>query len=218
MPNWTENRIRMKKENLEKLFTLNEDGKYSLDFNKLIPMPKEVDTKPDLEGDCIACYYLSLNAQEQEKLKKDFGERYCDRFLYDKSLEFYRYWYSEKMPEKFVEFAEKGAMYASNIRKYGHPCRYYWCTANWGTDRNVGDDVWIGCSDKDGNVNVAFDTAWEAPTGIIKKYAEMCTDDEFNWLFIDEQAPDALHFLTKNGNEILDSVCYLNPIGLPIDN
>lgn len=42
MPNWTHNKIICKKSITEKLLTPVEDT-YVLDFNKLIPMPNELD-------------------------------------------------------------------------------------------------------------------------------------------------------------------------------
>ena len=41
MPNWTSNKITCKKTIGDKILTNTEDG-YIFDFNKLIPMPKEL--------------------------------------------------------------------------------------------------------------------------------------------------------------------------------
>lgn len=47
IPNWTTNKIICKKELGDKLLTKTDEG-YSLDFNKLIPMPKELKIEADL--------------------------------------------------------------------------------------------------------------------------------------------------------------------------
>ena len=64
MPNWTYNRIKCKKEIGDKLLTIKNDI-YSLDFNKLIPMPEDLKLDAgSIESDSISCYYLSLNDDE----------------------------------------------------------------------------------------------------------------------------------------------------------
>ena len=65
MPNWTYNRIKCKKEIGDKLLTIKDDI-YSLDFNKLIPMPEDLKLDAgSIESDSISCYYLSLNDDEK---------------------------------------------------------------------------------------------------------------------------------------------------------
>ena len=55
MPNWTYNRIKCKKELGDKLLTINE-GNYSLDFNKLIPMPEDLKLDAGtIENKSISC-------------------------------------------------------------------------------------------------------------------------------------------------------------------
>lgn len=70
MPNWTYNRIKCKKELGDKLLTINEDN-YSLDFNKLIPMPEDLKLDAGtIENKSISCYYLSLSDDDKLKLMK----------------------------------------------------------------------------------------------------------------------------------------------------
>ena len=70
MPNWTYSRIKCKKELGNKLLTINEDN-YSLDFNKLIPMPKDLKLDAGtIENKSISCYYLSLSDEDKFKLMK----------------------------------------------------------------------------------------------------------------------------------------------------
>ena len=70
MPNWTYNKIKCKKELGDKLLTINE-GNYSLDFNKLIPMPKDLKLDAGtIENRSISCYYLFLSDEDKFKLMK----------------------------------------------------------------------------------------------------------------------------------------------------
>lgn len=83
MPNWTYNRIKCKKSIGDKILTITENG-YSFDFNKLIPMPDDLKLDAgSIEGDSIACYYLSLNDDEKNKLMKLLKSKeasYCHNY------------------------------------------------------------------------------------------------------------------------------------------
>ena len=83
MPNWTYNRIKCKKEIGDKLLTIKDDI-YSLDFNKLIPMPEDLKLDAgSIESDSISCYYLSLNDDEKYKLMKLLKSKeasYCHNY------------------------------------------------------------------------------------------------------------------------------------------
>ena len=76
MPNWTYNRIKCKKELEDKLLTINDDN-YSLDFNKLIPMPEDLKLDAGtIENKSISCYYLSLSDEDKFKLMKLLIKKY----------------------------------------------------------------------------------------------------------------------------------------------
>lgn len=224
MPNWTYNRIKCKKEIGDKLLTIKDDI-YSLDFNKLIPMPEDLKLDAgSMEGDSISCYYLSLNDDEKYKLMK---------FLKSKEIFFHHdYWnkykknikYFENNPDKlkdkkdnfnglmgfdndkhFNSLAELGKQYIENIRKYGYPQWYDWCVENWGTKWNVEDDVDVSYDKNTDEYDITFDTAWSVPSGIVEKYSEFCNDEEFYWEYEDEDY-DGTHILRKINGEIIDTI------------
>lgn len=224
MPNWTYNRIKCKKEIGDKLLTIKDDI-YSLDFNKLIPMPEDLKLDAgSIESDSISCYYLSLNDDEKYKLMK---------LLKSKEIFFHHdYWnkykndikYYESNPDKlknnkdnfnglidfdykkhFNSLAELGKQYIENIKKYGYPQWYDWCVENWGTKWNVEDDVDVSYNKNTDEYDITFDTAWSVPSGIVEKYSEFCNDDEFYWKYEDEDY-DGTHILRKINGEIIDTI------------
>lgn len=224
MPNWTYNRIKCKKEIGDKLLTIKDDI-YSLDFNKLIPMPEDLKLDAgSIESDSISCYYLSLNDDEKNKLMK---------LLKSKEIFFHHdYWnkykndikYYESNPDKlknnkdnfnglidfdykkhFNSLAELGKQYIENIKKYGYPQWYDWCVENWGTKWNVEDDVDVSYNKNTDEYDITFDTAWSVPSGIVEKYSEFCNDEEFYWEYEDEDY-DGTHILRKINGEIIDTI------------
>lgn len=224
MPNWTYNRIKCKKEIGDKLLTIKNDI-YSLDFNKLIPMPEDLKLDAgSIESDSISCYYLSLNDDEKYKLMKllkskeiFFHHDYWSK--YKKDIKYY-----ESNPDKlknnkdnfnglidfddkkhFNSLAELGKQYIENIKKYGYPQWYDWCVENWGTKWNVEDDVDVSYNKNTDEYDITFDTAWSVPSGIVEKYSEFCNDEEFYWEYEDEDY-DGTHILRKINGEIIDTI------------
>lgn len=228
MPNWTYNRIKCKKEIGDKLLTIKNDI-YSLDFNKLIPMPEDLKLDAgSIESDSISCYYLSLNDDEKYKLMKllkskeiFFHHDYWNK--YKKDIKYY-----ESNPDKlknnkdnfnglidfddkkhFNSLAELGKQYIENIKKYGYPQWYDWCVENWGTKWNVEDDVDVSYNKNTDEYDITFDTAWSVPSGIVEKYSEFCNDEEFYWEYEDEDY-DGTHILRKINGEIIDTILPYN--------
>lgn len=217
MPNWIYNRIKCKKELGDKLLTINEDN-YSLDFNKLIPMPEDLKLDAGtIENKSISCYYLSLSDEDKFKLMK---------LLKNKEVFFHHnYWNKYKSeiknfednPNKLreeidnyhglIDFDEK--KHFSNIlelgKQYVENIKYDWCVENWGTKWNVEDDVDVVYDENKNENDMSFPTAWSVPSGIVEKYSELCSDDEFYWKYGDEDY-DGTHIIRKINGELIDTI------------
>ena len=212
MPNWTENTVIEKKELIDRFLTKNkESGDYFFDFNKLIPMPEELNlTSGSPEDDAVVAYYMSLDEQQRKALKEelslkesDYYESYSNKYLNDRNIKIIQRRNPDGFSEEQVALGEK---YISNIRKYDHPQWYDWCCSNWGTKWNA-SDTYIEDVDGNGNVTVTFSTAWNAPFGIIEKFAELCKDDEFHWEYQNEDPdPYTTHILTKVNGKIVETL------------
>ena len=224
MPNWTYNRIKCKKSIGDKILTITENG-YSFDFNKLIPMPDDLKLDAgSIEGDSIACYYLSLNDDEKYKLMKLLKSKessYCYNYwnkyksdikelennpnkLNDKINNFNGLFDFDK-EKQFNSLNELGKQYIENIKNYNFPQWYDWCVENWGTKWNVEDDIDVVYDKNIDEYDISFQTAWSVPTGIVEKYSELCEDDEFYWEYEDEDY-DGTHILRKINGEIVDTI------------
>lgn len=230
MPNWTYNRIKCKKSIGDKILTITENG-YSFDFNKLIPMPDDLKLDAgSIEGDSIACYYLSLNDDEKYKLMKllkskesSYCYNYWNKYKSDiKELENNPNKLNEKInnfnglfdfdkEKQFNSLNELGKQYIENIKNYNFPQWYDWCVENWGTKWNVEDDIDVNYDKNIDEYDISFQTAWSVPTGIVERYSELCEDDEFYWEYEDEDC-DGTHILRKINGEIVDTIApeYVN--------
>ena len=225
MPNWTYNRIKCKKSIGDKILTITENG-YSFDFNKLIPMPDDLKLDAgSIEGDSIACYYLSLNDDEKNKLMKLLKSKeafYCHNYWnkykddikklennpkrLNKKINNFNGLFDFDKEKQFTSINELGKQYVENIKKYNFPQWYDWCVKNWGTKWNVEEDVDIVYDKNIDEYDISFQTAWSVPTGIVKRYSELCKDDEeFYWEYEDEDY-DGTHILRKINGEIIDTI------------
>lgn len=224
MPNWTYNRIKCKKSIADKILTITENG-YSFDFNKLIPMPDDLKLDAgSIEGDSIACYYLSLNDDEKYKLIKllkskesSYCNNYWNKYKNDiKELENNPNKLNEKInnfnglfdfdkEKQFTNINDLGKQYIENIKNYKFPQWYDWCVENWGTKWNVEDDIDVNYDKNIDEYDISFQTAWSVPTGIVERYSELCEDDEFYWEYEDEDY-DGTHILRKINGEIVDTI------------
>ena len=225
MPNWTYNRIKCKKSIGDKILTITENG-YSFDFNKLIPMPDDLKLDAgSIEGDYIACYYLYLNDDEKNKLMKllkskeaSYCHNYWNKYKDDikklennpkrlnKKINNFNGLFDFDKEKQFTSINELGKQYVENIKKYNFPQWYDWCVKNWGTKWNVEEDVDIVYDKNIDEYDISFQTAWSVPTGIVKRYSELCEDDEeFYWEYEDEDY-DGTHILRKINGEIIDTI------------
>lgn len=166
MPNWVrtrltfngkQNRVAEIKE-LVKTTGKDDEGKdytNEFDFNKVIPMPKELDIPSSSSGE-YGMRYLLLNAKHPISWTVD------DRSFME-SMEKKK----EENPDRFNEDIELGKKYLSNIAKYGHTTWYNWHCANWGTKWNACEVEWV--SDN----CVEFETAWSFCFPIVQKLSDM---------------------------------------------
>lgn len=209
MPNWTENRIICKKHIGDKILTKNND-KYSFDFNTLIPMPKELQVEASTSGEKGLIYLFTKSNNELEKIEINnayksinpyFRDIYNDNF-FDKINDNIKEYESN---ENFKIDLDLGKKYLDNYKKYGYCHWYSWCNRNWGTKWNVEEDVKVAYNKDSNEYEIRFYTAWSVPVGIVKKFKELCTDEEFYWEYKDEDSNER-HILKKTNDEIIDTI------------
>lgn len=209
MPNWTWNRISCKKEIGDKILDKTKEG-YSLDFNKLIKMPDELQIEAGSRGHSGLMYLFIESKNDLDKITINKAYKKLNPFfknIYDESS----YTRLKNDIKKFKEdpdfknCVELGKQYLENFKKYGHCNWYNWCVENWGTKWNVMDDVEVEYDSEHKEYIVCFNTAWSPPYGIIEEYSKLCSDDEFDWEYENEDY-DGHHILKKINGRIYDSV------------
>ncbi len=221
MPNWTFNKIKCNKKIANKILE-KKDNEYIFDFNKIIPMPESLKiTAGSIESKAVVSYYLS-----QDKI----GRRSIEDSLEDSGLFFHQdYWNKYKSdidyylnnPDKlkqaeetfdgkltdsnltFNSLSELGKQYIDNIKQYGFSQWYDWSVEKWGTKWNVMEDIDVDIDNEE--YTITFNTAWSAPYGIIEEYSKLCSDEEFNWEFENEDY-DGYHILRKSNGRILEKI------------
>ena len=181
MPNHVTNIIEIKgnPDRVKALFEAVKNDEYglgSIDFNKLIPMPPELD--------------IEESSQTARGLKayKEFIEVYT---FNGKKDDFDLLNIPQKAEQAFLRVRPDidrtawnlGRQAFQNEQKYGAATWYKWRTRNWGTKWNAyGYEAGVQFDGK----SLHFLTAWAPPQPIVAKLAEMYPDLDFTHQFANE--------------------------------
>ena len=152
----------------------------SVDFNKIIPMPKSLDieagsrTDRGLQAyrDFIDVYTFARSINDTAKALENIPVESEEVFL------------RQRTDIRRDEW-ELGKTAWHNIREYGAPTWYDWCVTNWGTKWNAYGYDENGADYHDGN-SLCFQTAWSAPHPILEKLTEMFPEIELEHEWADE--------------------------------
>ena len=167
-----------------------EEGLGSLDFNKIIPMPKalaiESGSRTDIGlkayRDFVEIYTLGREVPRQELLQ--IPEQNENAFLRHRPDIDRRTW-------------DLGRQAFRNKLLFGVPTWYEWCVQNWGTKWNAYD-----CSPGDGSIE--FHTAWSAPHPVIQKLSELYPELGITHLWADEDIGQNCGQREYQGGELTD--------------
>jgi hypothetical protein len=156
-------------------------GLGTFDFNKIIPMPKELDIECGTSTDNAISVYLTavnpktpdycfekLSKEEFANLVRDLnGERVYSTYntaIDKKDLQKYL------GTDSFDKVSHFGEKIVEAFKKYGSTNWYHWCVKNWGTKWNSYD------GGKEGDNLIYFNTAWSPPTPVIEALARKYKD------------------------------------------
>jgi len=206
MPNHVENyiQIRGSKERIDELreaVKADQFGIGTIDFQKLIPMPKELEITcggDQMKGlkayqDFIDVYTFANTRKNLDLL--NIPEEKEQVFLRQRT---------DIEPEAWA----LGKQSFQNIQKYGAPTWYEWSCDNWGTKWNAyGYNEGIDYSEVDG---IYCQTAWSAPHGAIDRLAQMYPDLEFTHEWADEDISNNCG-RAEYAHGVMQSVYYPEP-------
>ena len=187
MPNWVKNTITVTCSDpvtLEAYFNIVGHPGEQLDFNKIIPMPPELEIESGSRtDDGLACvkWYAHPETPKTEvnniipKLTPEQYTKLLDSAWPDTNILFYdtmklREKYEARGGSAWDDVLKLGQQACSNILTYGIPTWYEWRRIHWGTKWNADSDNITN----DGTIN--FTTAWSAPMPIINKIIENMVD------------------------------------------
>lgn len=198
MPNWVTNVVTINADPQtmdtiwNKIKCDDEKNFHTIDFNKIIPMPSDLDIvcgSSTKEG--LKVYLTSISPDTsffndyKEKVNRDKYEQIVEqinnvRHFYTASTLTEDELQKHKKDKRIDELHDLGKQAVDNILKYGAPTWYEWCIDNWGTK-------WNACNEMEGDDNqIVFDTAWTAPFPILCELSKQYPTARFNLRFADE--------------------------------
>ena len=192
MPNHCFNEVKAKKEILDEIYDY-EKGKIT--FNKLIPMPKELeDSVSDGSTTIKKAMYLYLNGDKdlleaKWEANKDAQQKYK---TFDKMVEYL----FEKYPKEEVIRSY------TCLQKYGTDNWYDWSIEHWGTKWDAYD-----CQGSPQEGTLIFFTAWNPPDEIIKALCKKYPNSDLDWFYEEEGMQFAGHCYAGENGEVINKEC-----------
>lgn len=164
MPNWQSNTITASKKIID--YIMNGD---KVDFNKLVPMPEDLNvTDGSIMNDAII-YYLS------DRLRRENIPNLNKYLRFSSSIENCKKYVEDLNQEELNELYKQGRQYVFNQDNYGFKTWYDWRLCYWGTKWNACDSL------RCGDIEVFFNTAWSFPEPLFKKLCELFPEENINF-------------------------------------
>lgn len=191
MPDWTNNKLELKGEQVDIEDLLNRIKGYDdennedriIDFKNIIAIPSDFDWEFNRE---ISYMALKASGFKGYPIKKECIMDFPDDLRDLSSL----------------TDVEKTFYYkcVRNIDKYGLPDIWCWLTHNWGTTKNSFDS----CFDENNNNIIYFNTAWNEVIGLMVALSIMFPNVELLYTFTDYRAGLAAGVIKIKGGKILE--------------
>lgn len=151
-----------------------ETGPGTIDFDKLIPMPKSLMIEAGSSTEHgIEIYLTAVNPDTPDydlpKMDKERFDSLLSALNGERRFTRYRPQLSEEDISKYTRYssfeklADTGKQAIDNLLKYGATTWYDWCVNNWGTKWNAYDQ-YTGQDD-----GFQFSTAWSAPHPVLEE-------------------------------------------------
>lgn len=197
MPNWVKTIVKTEPKVLKDVLKkYSHKGEFS--FDKVIPMPKDLDIESGNRGEFGLAFLFLENSHNisKELIDKTFIEQegmaphiyYSSTF--ERAVELYN---TKKGTSEYKECIALAKKYISNYEKYGYTTWYQWRVENWGTKWEVSDF-------ENNNDTMIFRTAWNFPDKIMLELSKKYPSAVFLCKFADEGIPENSGILSiKNG-------------------
>jgi hypothetical protein len=185
MPNHVVNKVRIKADGalLDEILEavkLDDVGIGSVDFNKVIPMPPELDVEESSRSSKALVICRDMVERGLKVMITDKNDGVNIEVLGDRQedINAFSVNYLNDIAED-NDLLSLGMRCLHNIAEHGVTSWYGWRVENWGTKWNsYGYDDYYQYEQENGVIS--FDTAWDAARPVIKKMSEMYPDAKFH--------------------------------------
>jgi hypothetical protein len=157
-----------------------ENDELIVDFNKIIPMPEELNITSGSVGDqAYTCLYGT-----DEDIKTYLGYQWVKDAGVKTREELIKFLEDKAGGTDGLSWRELGERYKNNKEKYGETTWYDWNIKNWGTKWNSYNATIL--NETETEIEVAFQTAWSAPIPVYEKLSELFEDATISAYWNDE--------------------------------
>lgn len=183
MPNWIINKLTLEGSTIDILSALQSiaTGEESIDFEKIVPLPKELSEVNSGYSDILCALVLYVDEGDDTELVKEMESGWLSNFVKKENIstaeECAKFLLNEK---KYSSKIEMGRRALKNEKLYGHRDWHSWSLEKWGTKWNTNDTY----TTSEGEV--VFQTAWSTPYPVIKKLSEQNPELLVKLRFADE--------------------------------
>lgn len=178
MPNYIQNVLEFKRaEDYHKVADIcgvkrGDNTDSTFDFNRLLPMPEELDIPESSDTELGLYAYCIIHAIEDIPLKPSYINLFRDRYGCE----------AEELKKICTcRQLELGEQAYNNYERYGSTTWYPWRIKNWGTKWEASD-----CDFNKETLTIRFNTAWNFPEPIADKLFEEAGRMELVWWWADE--------------------------------
>lgn len=227
MPNWVTAKLTVNGDNSEKiiksLLTKNEDKELNFDFNKIKPMPKELQITSGTTTDrAVELYLTSINPDidyvGEHKVTRQVLQNITNLTNSLKNFTKFRNDLPkdeiEKLLQKFEndglstekQIIEYGRKAVNNVMKHNAMDWYDWSINNWGTKWNACQTVY----DENTPSEICFETAWSDVRGLICELSKKYPENIFNYDYSEEQIGINTGTASFQNGKIIKDIEYLD--------
>lgn len=192
MPNHCFNEVKAKKEILDEIYDYENN---TVTFNKIIPMPKELeDSVADSSTTIKKAMYLYMNGDKDLLEAKWEANKDAQK----------KYKTFNNMVENLFERYPKEEVIRSHkcVEKYGADNWYDWRIKNWGTKWDAYD-----CEGNPSEGTLVFFTAWNPPYEVVQALCEKYPDSDLDWFYEEPGMNFAGHYYSGENGEVIDEEC-----------
>lgn len=228
MPNWVTSKLTINGPNsaeiMKSLLIKNEENEIEFDFNKIIPMPKDLDIESgSITTDCINIYLSYLNPDNNAIENKNASLSVfkqimnlvnssrasyikCTGFCSKESVAEIMQKYKNDKYKELKDLIKFGRKAVKNIMDYGAIDWYDWCNKNWGTKWNACHNIYL----EEHPNEIYFDTAWGNVSELITKLSTMHPDNQFTYEYAEEDTGFQTGNLTFQNGVVIAGCHYPN--------